>query len=164
MKQLYVMRHGIAVPSGTPGIEDDERPLTREGEKKVKEIGQGLKALGLDLDRIISSPLPRALKTAEILADVLQARKLLETDDILRPGRSAESIREWITGHAANHLMIVGHNPTLSDLVALLVTGRTSASISDLRKGGIAAFETASDGSLQLEWLARPKLLRAREE
>lgn len=159
--QLYVVRHGIAVPHGTAGVLEDERPLTQEGEKKVKEIGRGLQGLGLKVDRIVSSPLPRALRTAEILADELKARALLETSDALKAGRSAESIREWLSGRTEEQLMIVGHNPAFSDLVALLVTGRSDLLICELRKGGIASLEGKPGERMILDWMARPKLLQA---
>ena len=84
MDRLYLLRHGIAVPHGTPDIPDDERPLTSEGEKGVRKVARGLRLLGLKLDRIVTSPLPRALRTAEIVADVLEMTDLLETADALR--------------------------------------------------------------------------------
>lgn len=162
--QLYVVRHGIAVPHGTPGVAEDQRPLTPEGEKRVKEIGRGLKQLDIALERIISSPLPRALRTAEILADELKARSLLETNDVLSAGQSAESIRAWLSGRGEERLMIVGHNPGLSDLVGLLVTGRSDVSVCTLRKGGIAALEGEPGANMNLDWLARPRLLRALQD
>ena len=162
--QLYVMRHGIAAQHGAPGVTEDERPLTPEGEKRVKEIARGLKALGLELDRIVSSPLARALRTADIVATELKAKSLLETSDSLRAGRSAESIRDWLLDRREERLMIVGHNPDFSDLVALLVTGRSDVPLCDLRKGGIAALGGLPRGNMALDWLARPRLLRALED
>lgn len=159
--QLYVVRHGIAVPHGTVGVADDERPLTPEGEKKLKEVGRGLGGLDLNVDRIVSSPLPRALRTAEILADELKATARLEISDVLKAGRSAESIRDWLGDRAEERLMIVGHNPSFSDLVSLLVTGRSDLLICELRKGGIAALEGTPGDQMTLDWLARPKLLQA---
>ncbi|MDR3633017.1 MAG: phosphohistidine phosphatase SixA [Isosphaeraceae bacterium] len=162
--QLYVMRHGIAVPHGTPGVAEDQRPLTPDGEKRVKEIGRGLKALGVAIDRIVSSPLPRALRTAEIVADELKAKGLLETSDVLRAGYNADAVREWLIERSEERLMIVGHNPAFSDLVALLVTGQSKLAICELRKGGVAALEGSPGARMTLDWLARPKLLRTLED
>ena len=50
MNELYVVRHGIAVPHGTPGVPEDERPLTRKGEVRMRQIGRGLAAIGLEVD------------------------------------------------------------------------------------------------------------------
>ena len=84
MVQLYIMRHGIALPHGTPGMSDDDRPLTPEGEQRVRQIARGLKELDLKLERIVTSPLPRAFRTAEIVASVLECNDILETADVLR--------------------------------------------------------------------------------
>jgi phosphohistidine phosphatase len=43
MKELYIVRHGIAVEPGTPGIPDDERPLTAKGQKRMHEIARGMR-------------------------------------------------------------------------------------------------------------------------
>lgn len=139
MTDLYIVRHGIAVEPGTPGIPDDERPLTSKGEKRMRQIARGLSLLDLNLDRILTSPLPRAKKTAEIIADELEAEEILEIADELRAGTSAESIERWLENRSEQAVMIVGHNPTLSDLLSLLVFGAPHPMICDLKKGGIAA-------------------------
>jgi len=160
MNRLYLLRHGIAVPPGTEGYEDDDRPLTSKGERRTRQVAQGLRRLRLKLDRIISSPLPRALRTAELVAETLDIEFLVETDDALRPGNSAPSIREWLTTRSEPRLMLVGHDPSFSELIGLLATGQPNPHICELRKGGIAAFRDYPDGSLRLDWLARPRLLR----
>ena len=139
MTDLYIVRHGIAVDPGTPGIRDDERPLTAKGEKRMRQIARGLRTLDVKLDRIITSPLARARATAEIIADELDARELLETSNVLQTGSSAASVERWLRARTEERLMIVGHNPTLSDLLSLLVLGSTQPLICDLKKGGIAA-------------------------
>src|SRR5262249_25694579 len=145
MIRLYIMRHGVAVPHGEPGMDDDQRPLTSEGERRVKEVARGLRKLDLTLERIVSSPLPRALKTAEIVAGVPDLEDQLETADALRADRDAMSIREWLRTRQEASLMIVGHNPSFSDLVGLMISGKTGAAAIELRKGGVAAL-TATAG------------------
>ena len=74
--KLYILRHGIAVEPGTPGYETDaDRPLTSEGERKMRQIAGAMEALELSFDLILSSPYLRARQTAEIVAEVLTARK-----------------------------------------------------------------------------------------
>jgi len=160
MNQLYLLRHGIAVPHGTPGIEDDDRPLTPKGEKRMRQVGQGLRCLKVKVDKIVTSPLPRALRTAELVAEALGVEYLVETADALRAGQSASAIREWLTSRPEPRLMLVGHDPAFSDLVGLLVTGEPGPPLVVLHKGSIAAFRNHTDGSLRLEWLARPRLIR----
>ena len=65
--RLYIVRHGIAVPHGTPGVAEDDRPLTDKGIRKTKEGATGLRKLGFVPEIILCSPLPRARQTAELL-------------------------------------------------------------------------------------------------
>jgi phosphohistidine phosphatase len=162
MTDLYIVRHGIAVEPGTSGIPDDERPLTPKGEKRMRQIARGLRILEIKLDRIVTSPLIRARATAEIIADALDARELLETSNVLQTGSSAPAVERWLRERTENRLMIVGHNPTLSDLLSLLVLGSTQRPICDMKKGGIAALgQNAGAKELyQLHWIAPPRLIR----
>jgi phosphohistidine phosphatase len=162
MTELYIVRHGIAVDPGTPGIPDDERPLTPKGEKRMRQIARGLRMLNLKLDRIITSPLPRARATAEIIADALDARKIMETTNVLQTGSSAATVERWLRERTEDRLMIVGHNPTLSDLLSLLVLGSTQPLICDLKKGGVAALgqKGGAKDLYELHWIAPPRLFR----
>jgi phosphohistidine phosphatase len=157
---LYLVRHGIAVPSGTPGIPDSERPLTPKGEHRLKRIAKGLKRLDVQPERIVTSPLPRALQTAEILAAGLGLVDRLEIAEPLSASSSAERIRDWLPTREESSLMLVGHNPSLSRLVGLLVTGEDLMPVCELDKGGVAAFRPGEAGGLVIDWIATPKLLR----
>jgi phosphohistidine phosphatase len=160
MTDLYVVRHGIAVEHGTPGVADDERPLTEEGRRKMRQIGRGLARLAIEPDSIVSSPLPRAWQTAEIIASELELSDRLEASEELRADRSAEAIRNWLLTRSERRIMIVGHNPAFSDLVSVLAAGPAGRLRSELKKGGIAAFSTREGGDFALEWVAPPRLLR----
>ena len=162
MNELYILRHGIAVDAGAPGMPDDERPLTEKGIKRMRQIADGLRTLDLKLDRIVTSPLSRAKATAEIVAEALDARELLETSNVLQTGSDAARIERWLRDRAEGRLMLVGHNPTLSDLVSLLVLGATMPLICDLKKGGIAALarRAGASGLYELAWAAPPRLTR----
>ncbi len=162
MNELYILRHGIAVPHGTPGMPDDDRPLTPEGEQRMKQIGRGLAAIELQVDRIIASPLPRARRTAEIVADKLDMTDRLECSDILRAGTDATTIRDWLLDRTENRLMIVGHDPAFSELVGLLLLGEVGKLPLELKKGGMAALSRSADSGsrFQLDWIASPRLLR----
>ncbi len=164
MKELYILRHGIAIDPATPGIPDDQRTLTAKGQKRMHEIACGLRRLDLKPDRILTSPLPRARETAEIVADELDSENLLETAAILSAGSDAGSIQTWLRERTEDRLMIVGHNPALSDLITLLVLGKRKPGppICDLKKGGIAALEplASSPERFDLLWIATPRLIR----
>lgn len=165
MNELCILRHGIAVEPGTPGIPDDDRPLTPKGRKRMREIARGLRRLDLQLDRIVTSPLPRASATAEIVAAALEAQDRLETADVLRSGSDAPAIRDWLRDRAEDRLMIVGHNPGLTDLIALLILGDgdgRQSPVCELKKGGIAVLRPSpgSPDHFELDWVATPRLIR----
>jgi phosphohistidine phosphatase len=161
MRQLYLLRHGVAAPEGSPGVPDDDRPLTAEGERKMRQIARGLRRLDLKLDRIVTSPLPRARRSAEIVANRLRLSDQCIEADILRAGNSANAIREWLDTLPDERLLIVGHNPAFSDLVGLLIAGSSGMVSINLRKGGVAALRAKPDGNgYLLDWLARPRLIR----
>ena len=84
----------------------------------------------------------------------------LETADALRAEEDAAAIRDWVQTRPETRLMLVGHNPSLTDLIGLLITGGDGPVPCELRKGGIATLVSNADGGYRLGWLARPRLLR----
>ena len=128
----------------------------------MRRVAYGLKHLNLKLDKIVSSPLPRAYRTAEIVARVLGEPDLLETADALRPQESAATIAEWLTTRSDEQLLIVGHNPNLSDLIGFLVTADAAMKLYELRRAGMAALtpKEGGDGRMTIDWLARPRLIQ----
>jgi phosphohistidine phosphatase len=160
--KLYILRHGIAVEPGTPGYDTDaERPLTPEGERKLTQIADAMEALELSFDLILSSPYLRARQTAEIIAEALKAHKKLELSDSLTPGGSMKKLVELLNRlqPSPESVLLVGHEPYLSGLVSLLVSGKASSAVV-MKKGGLCKL---SADSLQhgrcaaLEWLLTPK-------
>ncbi|WP_246196187.1 phosphohistidine phosphatase SixA [Aquisphaera giovannonii] len=162
MQTLYLLRHGIAVPHGTPGIADDDRPLTSKGEHRTRQVGRGLSACGLAIDRIVSSPLPRALRTAELVAHELGLPQQVEVNEALTAGRSAQEIRDWLRDRSEEHLLLVGHNPAISELVGLLIVGEPHRLSFELKKAAVAAIFRGPDPASRYEllWTAPPRLLR----
>ena len=159
--EMYVLRHAIAVPHGAPGYEkDSERPLTEKGAKKMDRIARVLNRLGIECDVILTSPFPRALQTAEIVAKELGAMKSLVLTDHLAVGGDPERlIAEMQANHsAADRIMIVGHEPYLSLLTSVLLTGHSDLDII-MKKGGIAKLrigELTYGRCATLEWLLTP--------
>ncbi len=160
MKHLYLLRHGLAVPHGTVGVREEDRPLTAEGKKSVKQVAAGLRQIGIQPDRIVTSPLPRARETAQITADALGSADRLELSKILEPGVAARQILEWLMTRQETNLLLVGHNPNLTDLLALVIGLPAGTPALELKKGGVAALAGVGDHHQQLKWLMTPKLLR----
>lgn len=160
MTHLILFRHGIAVPSGTPDVEESQRPLTKKGEKRTREIARGLKPFLKKIDRIVSSPLPRALRTAEIVAEVLGLSEVVETSEALLPQAQPVDIQSWLKSRDESRLMIVGHNPNLSDLLNLLVSGHVEPRSIELRKAGAACLRQTPDDHYRIDWFIRPRIAR----
>ena len=159
---LYVLRHGIAVEPGTPGYERDaDRPLTPEGERKLRQIAEAMEALELSFDLILSSPYLRALQTAEIVAKALKGRKKVELSESLTPGGSTKKLVELLNRvqPSPESVLLVGHEPYLSGLISLLVSGDAGFAVV-MKKGGLCKLSTESlkpGRCAALEWLLTPK-------
>jgi phosphohistidine phosphatase len=160
--KLYILRHGTAVEHGAPGYEnnDDARPLTPKGERKLWRVTEAMKAMELEFDLILSSPLPRARQTAEIVADALKAPKKLKFSDDLRPNGSLKKLIQALNAlePQPENVLLSGHEPYLSGLVSLLVSGGPGLQI-ELKKGGLCrlAIEELRPGRCaMLQWLLTP--------
>jgi phosphohistidine phosphatase len=160
--KLYVLRHGIAVEPGTPGYATDaDRPLTPEGERKMRQIAGAMEALELSFDLILSSPYLRARRTAEIVAEVLKARKKLELSNSLTPDGSTKNLVELLNSMkpSPESVLVVGHEPSMSGLISLLISGREAFAVV-MKKGGFCKLSTESlkpGRCATLEWLLTPK-------
>jgi len=159
---LYVLRHGIAAERGTPGYtKDADRPLTPEGEQKLWQIAEAMKALELSFDLILSSPYLRARQTAELVAETLKARKRLDFSDHLTPGGNTKKLVELLNRlqPPPENVLLVGHEPYLGGLISLLVAGNESLFVV-LKKGGLCKLTVQSlkpGRCAALEWLLTPK-------
>src|SRR5258708_2208809 len=159
---LFILRHGLAVEHGTPGYADDaSRPLTVEGKAKLREITRAMEKLDLDFDVIISSPYQRARQTAEITAVELDLVKKLSFSDALIPDGSAKELISHVNQikPRPEDILLVGHEPYLSDLISFLVSGGRDFSV-ELKKGGLVklSMEALKHGRCaSLEWLLTPK-------
>lgn len=144
--ELFILRHAIAVERGTEGYEhDSDRPLTKKGEKKMYAIAGGIRALGIVPELILSSPFARARRTAEIAAEVLDCKKCLVLSDTLATtAEPGDVIRELLEHHPdRENIMLVGHEPFLSDLISTLTTDDGSLSLT-MKKGGLCALSASS--------------------
>ena len=159
---VYILRHGIAVERGTAGPDKDaDRSLTPKGERRLWRITGAMEALNLSFDRILSSPYLRARQTAEIVAEAFRARKKLELLDSLTPDGDAKMLIAYLKSlqRVPQSILLVGHEPYLSELIARLVSGSTSFPLA-LKKGGLCKLTTASlkfGRCATLEWLLTPK-------
>ncbi len=143
---LYLLRHGIAVDPSVPDFANDaQRPLTAKGKRRLRQIAQAVGLMRISFAVILSSPYVRARQTAEIVAKTLKCRKKLKFTDELTPAGNPRSLIEQLNElrPRPKNVLLVGHEPYLSKLIALLTAGSTNMEI-DLRKGSLCQLETES--------------------
>jgi phosphohistidine phosphatase len=164
--QLLIIRHGIAEDAevfAATGEDDSQRPLTKAGKRKMKEVAAGLLEIVETLDIIAASPLLRAQQTAEIVAKAYGDLPI-STVEALSPGRDPSDLVDWLKQHdSAEVVAVVGHEPHLGMLVTWLMTEAHDSRVA-MSKGGAALLEFSSrvtGGSGTLEWLLTGSQLRS---
>ena len=164
--EIYLMRHGIAADRDPAGASDDaKRPLTLEGKLKLRAIAKGVRRLGVEWDWIVTSPLKRAVETADVVAEELGAAAPRDVCEALVPGESsAQKVLSFLSQHPErSRVLLVGHEPSLSELASELIGANHAARLM-FRKGGCCLitydeFPSAKSPGL-LTWWLTPRLLR----
>ncbi len=157
--ELYLLRHGIAEDK-RPGGSDAERSLTAEGKEKLKRVLLRARASGVEPSVILSSPLVRAMQTAEIAAGALgYSGKIVRTETLL-PEAAPEAVWGEIRARReAKALLLTGHEPHMSAAVAYL-TGSPGLAV-DFKKGALVRIDVDRlNGEPRgvLKWMITPGL------
>lgn len=163
--KVILIRHAIAEEQeefAKTGEPDANRPLSNAGRKKMKRTARGLSSLVDQIDLVATSPLLRAVETAEILV-----REFANTGTTvigaLEPSQSYETFMEWLQRlDDVEVVAAIGHEPHLSGLAAFLLTGREQPFF-EFKKAGtcLIEFEHAVEpGAGRLRWLLTPAQLR----
>ena len=153
-RQLWLLRHAEAEPHGTRL--DAQRRLTERGERQARAAGVALARLGIAFDAVLFSPKVRARRTAELAAEGWSAdqRERLSVHPPLGAGfELAQALDAMASVEGEGRLLLVGHEPDLSRLVAELGGGRI-----DLKKGGLAGLRLEGAGG-ELVVVMRPREL-----
>lgn len=169
-RRLLLIRHAIAesrIVFARTGKNDDLRPLTARGRKKMKKCAEGIHSLAPSVALFAASPLVRAQQTLQILLKKYEKSSRPTpnaTIDELKPGMGFEPLIKWLGKNlpAGKQVALVGHEPHLSQFAAFLLTGQ-DRTVFTLKKGGacLISFEgRARGGRGQLEWLLEPSELR----
>ena len=162
--QILIIRHAIAEDRevfAQTQQNDDLRPLTHDGKKRMQRAASGLSRL-TSVDLLAYSPLTRAVQTAEILSDVFNGVERLEIPE-LSPGRGADIVAHWL-GFVSQQatVALIGHEPDLGELIAWLTTGASRPYLR-LKKGSAVMLECnerPGPGTATLLWALTPKQLR----
>lgn len=119
--RIYVLRHGIAEDASarTP---DFKRELTDDGRKKLAGVLRLARRAGVQPELVISSPLVRALQTAEMARECLHVDAAIQQTQALVPESSPQKVWEELRGlRNLDAVLLAGHQPLLSDLAAWLL-------------------------------------------
>ena len=165
--RLLVIRHGLAGDRDEfafTGRPDAERPLTKDGRAKMKRAASGLRLIVDELSLVATSPLVRAVQTAEIVAEAFGVAEPTVVEE-LSEERSTDDLLPWLRSQEPDTTVaVVGHNPHLGFLVGWLLTGRHENFV-ELKKGAAVMLQfedpdPPSPGTATLLWSLAPAHLR----
>jgi len=158
--EIYLLRHAIAMERSEHRGPDEERPLTAEGRRKLKRVVRAMRRTRLKFDAVFSSPLARALQTAEVVVDMLRLKNRLQVVALLKPATPTEKQIAWLENlrPQLQRVLLVGHEPNFSELTSRLLTGNEQMAI-NFKKAGLCKVtaERVAPGSATLHWLLTPK-------
>lgn len=157
---LYFLRHASAGQQLANPKKDEKRALDKDGIEQCGYIGRALSALDVQVDAIVSSPLKRCTQTASLVGNELGYEDKLQIDPGLRPEAGLADFRKLLEKYARQEaIMVVGHNPNLSQFLGAVISDSACEASLDLKKGAVAKVEMRrTSGTLQ--WCLTPKVLR----
>jgi phosphohistidine phosphatase len=160
MLELLVMRH--AKSDWDAGADDHERPLAERGVKSARKVGRFLASAEMVPELVISSTAVRARTTAELAAEAGGWSCPIERTSAFYDTDPELVLAEIAAREGPPRLMVVGHDPTWSELVSLLAGGAAvrlpTAAVACLELP-IDSWQAVAPGKGRLVWLVTPKLL-----
>lgn len=158
--RIYFLRHGEA--STDAGLKDNERPLAEYGTTQAWAIGSLLLSAGIEPEMVFTSPLARAKQTAEIICMALRLRDAQVTE-FLDPLSDPRQLFTELSSYKVDSLLLVGHEPFITEAVSLLISGNRSMRI-NISKASLVCVEADDSvqlGTGRLEFLFPYRLLEA---
>jgi phosphohistidine phosphatase len=158
---LYFLRHASAGDHIANPKKDEKRALDKEGIEQCGYVGRALAALDVQVDTVVSSPLKRCTQTASLVGNELGYEGKLQIDTGLRPEAGLADFRNLLEKYFRQEaILVVGHNPNLSQFLGAVISDSGCEASLELKKGAVAKVEMRrTSGTLQ--WCVTPKLLRA---
>ena len=159
--EIWLLRHAEAEEKSATRRDADRR-LTADGRRRMELVARAIRALEPKFDLLLTSPLVRAKETLAPVARALEGEKLIEESDALLPEADPEKVLSEIGERGSKRALLVGHNPHMSLLLGLLVTGKSGVEL-EMKKAGIACFESEGAGVVKaparLRFLLPPRVL-----
>ena len=158
---VYFLRHAMAGQRRANPVQDEKRPLDKEGIEQCRYVGRWLNAMDTHVDLILSSPLKRATQTAAFVGNEIAYEQKIETTAALQPGATYDNFRQLLQKiQALEAVMVVGHNPNMSEFLSRLVTGGASEWAMEMKKGSVAHVDVDPKHST-LNWLITPRVVKS---
>jgi phosphohistidine phosphatase len=158
---IYFLRHASAGEPYANLKKDEKRALDKEGIEQCGLVGRVLAALDVQVDTIVCSPLKRSAQTASLVGNELSYEGKLVFENALRPGASYAEFRRMIEKYARQEaIMVVGHNPNLSEFLGRSVSEPGCEASVELKKGGVAKVDMGRNSAV-LQWYLTPRILRS---
>lgn len=158
---VYFLRHANAGERMVNPKKDEKRALDGAGIEQCGYVGRALAAMDVQAEVIISSPLKRAAQTASLIGNELSYEGKLQLEEALRPGTSFADFRKLLDKYAKlENIMVVGHNPNLSEFLGRCISETGCEATVDLKKGAVAKVELSRNSAV-LQWCVTPKIVRA---
>ena len=157
---LYLMRHASAGLHRENPLLDEKRSLVREGKEQCVLMARVMAALKVQVDVIVSSPLKRALQTAQFVGTELGYEAKVEISPALAPDADYDDFLDMLAGYSdLDGVLAVGHNPNVFQFLGRLITSNGGAAIR-MRKGSVARVDLDRHPPL-LQWRVDPRSARA---
>lgn len=152
---LYCMRHGEACSADV----DPQQALTVQGQKDVAAVGLFLRSKSFHIDHILHSPKLRARQTAELIAKIVPASQITETNQLLGHDSALEPLIEMIRSLGEDTLL-VSHLPFIGHLVQTLLVGKVQHhSMINYQPGTLVCLKLCHEHHWLLDWVVHPRLV-----
>jgi phosphohistidine phosphatase len=152
--KIYLVQHGEAVSKDV----NPERPLSEQGVKDIEKMSFFLGDACIQVDRILHSGKPRAMQTAELLANKLLSGDQTELASGIDPNNPVQVFAKGINGWSSD-TMVVGHLPFMARLVSYLLAGQDDANLVTYTPGSVVCLERNDESQWSLLWMLRPELV-----
>lgn len=157
---VYFLRHASAGERISNPKKDEKRALDKNGIEQCGEVGRALTALDVHVEVMISSPLKRAAQTASLVGNELGYEGKLQLEIALKPAATYSDFRKMLEKYSrAESVMVVGHNPNLSEFLGRCICDPGTEANTDLKKGAVARVELSRNSGV-LQWVFTPKIVR----
>ena len=161
MRTLYLLRHAKS-SWADESMRDFDRPLANRGREACATIGEFIKEKGIDFDLVLVSTAVRTRETIELVKERAEFRSEVRYDERIYEATTSQLL-EVISqvDDDRESVLLVGHNPGIEELLALLTGQHVQVTTATFAKININApkwsAELGNNGTL--DWIVRPKEL-----